>query len=250
MSQSKTYLITGASTGLGWAVAKKLLENDYNVLLTARTSKSFTELAQKFSGQVRYYIGDVMDEKFINHLIESVPSDLAGVFINAGGPPAATLEETSLSDWDDAYRLLIRWKVQLVKGILPIFQNNQAGRVLFSESSSITRPIKNLGLSNSLRMAIIGLAKTLVLENLKSGITFNILAPGYHETKALERLYNKLSEQKNISFEDAKRLIPTAIPTGKTGSPDDYASLANWILTGPSDFLTGQVLNIDGGTSI
>lgn len=250
IKNNNIFLITGASSGLGWAVSKKLLENGNKVILTARSERSFKELLNKYPKQVTYHLGDVNDEDFIKYLIESQPFNLTGVFINAGGPPAATFEESSLEDWDLAYKLLIRWKIQLVKGILPILQKNQKGRVLFSESNSITRPIKNLVLSNSMRMPIIGLIKSLVLEYPKSGITFNILAPGSHETKALDRLYEKLCKQQDISIEEAKEIISTGIPIGKTGSPDDYASFAHWILTGPSDFLTGQVLNIDGGTSV
>lgn len=247
---NNTYLVTGASSGLGEAVAEKLLINGNSVILTARTEKKFKELSSKYPNQVVYYIGDVNNAEFINQLIQSLPSNLIGAFINAGGPPAATFEESSLEDWDLAYKLLVRWKIQLVKGLLPILQKNKKGRVLFSESNSITRPIKNLVLSNSMRMVIIGLSKTLVLEYPKSGITFNILAPGSHDTKALDRLYDKLCNQKGIAIKEAKEIITAAIPTGKTGSPSDYASLAQWILTGPSDFLTGQVVNIDGGTSV
>lgn len=159
----KTYLITGASSGLGEAVARNLLANGCKVILTARSATKFEELSEKFSQQVVYYLGDVNKEEFITKLIHSLPADLSGVFINAGGPPATTFEESSLDEWDSAFRLLITWKVQLIKGVLPIFQKNHMGRVLFSESNSITRPVKNLILSNSLRMAIIGFTKTLVL---------------------------------------------------------------------------------------
>ncbi|HKM44142.1 MAG TPA: SDR family NAD(P)-dependent oxidoreductase [Dysgonamonadaceae bacterium] len=128
--KAKHFLITGASSGLGWAVSKKLLKNGSKVILTARSEYSFTELVNKYPNQVIYHLGDVNNEEFIEDLIESLPSNLSGVFINAGGPPAATFEECSLEDWDDAYKLLIRWKIQLVKGILPIFQNNQEGTAI------------------------------------------------------------------------------------------------------------------------
>lgn len=248
--KQKTYLITGASSGLGNSVAKKLLQSKQNVILSARSEEPLKKLKKEFYGQVHFLTGDVTKEDFINKLVEATPNNVAGLFVNAGGPPAATIRETTLSDWDNAYNLLVRWKVQLIQGILPKLIQHQFGRVLFSESTSITKPVQNLVLSNSLRMAIVGFCKTLALENQNSGITFNVLAPGYHETKAVERLYKKLSEQNKISIEEAKKLIAQDIPTGTTGSPDDYASLAQWFLTGESNFITGQVINIDGGTSI
>jgi 3-oxoacyl-[acyl-carrier protein] reductase len=158
--------------------------------------------------------------------------------------------ETTLQDWDLAYNQLIRWKIQLTQILIPKLLKNQYGRIVYTESTSINRPVKNLVLSNSLRMSIIGFVKTLVLEHGKSGITFNILAPGYHDTRALERLYKKLSVQDEITIDEAKLKLTSSIPVGEIGSVDDYASLASWLLSLKSSFVTGQVFTIDGGASI
>jgi 3-oxoacyl-[acyl-carrier protein] reductase len=250
MSQSKTYLITGASSGLGHAVAQRILLNNEKVFLVARTADELEALKEAYPNLVRYRTGDLTDPAFIDELVADLPPLLAGAFINAGGPPAGRLEELSLEDWDAAYHLLIRWKVQLTQKLLPLLKHNQYGRLLYSESTSITRPVENLGLSNSLRMAMIGYVKTLVQENTNTGITFNILAPGYHETKALDRLFNKLSEQREIGREAARQVIMAKIPTGYMGQPQDFAALAAWILSEEAGFLNGQVLNLDGGTSV
>src|SRR5690554_3524066 len=124
------------------------------------------------------------------------------------------------------------------------------GRIVFSESTSVTRPVENLGLSSSLRMAIIGYMKTLVLENQGSGLTFNMLAPGFHETKAVERLFKKKSEQQNISRDAAKEQMQQTVPTRSMGQPEDFAALALWLLSPQSNFITGQILHLDGGTSV
>ena len=121
---------------------------------------------------------------------------------------------------------------------------------MFSESTSVTRPVENLGLSSSLRMAIIGYMKTLVLENQGSGLTFNMLAPGFHETKAVERLFKKKSEQQNISRDAAKEQMQQTVPTRSMGQPEDFAALALWLLSPQSNFITGQILHLDGGTSV
>jgi 3-oxoacyl-[acyl-carrier protein] reductase len=250
MSQSKTYLITGASSGLGNAVAQRILLNNEKVFLVARTAYALEALKDAYPQLVRFRTGDLTDSAFIDELMADLPQNLAGAFINAGGPPAGRLENLSIEDWDAAYRLLIRWKVQLTQKLIPLFKQNNYGRLLFSESTSVTRPVENLGLSNSLRMAIIGFVKTLVGENANTGITFNILAPGYHETKALDRLFNKLSEQRHISTEAAKQIIMDKIPMGFMGQPQDFAALATWILSEEAGFLNGQVVNLDGGTSV
>ena len=250
MSVSKKILVTGAGSGLGYAVAQNLLKSEHSLFVVARNTDSLEKLKQAYPKQLEIIPGDLREPAFIKELAAKMPRDLGGAFINAGGPPAATLEETSMAQWDEAYRQLIRWKVQLSQLLLPGFKRNKYGRLLYSESTSITRPVDNLGLSNSLRMAIIGYVKTLVLENSNSGITFNIIAPGYHETKAVERLYRKLSEQQNISLGQAQKLLTAKIPTGSIGNANDYASLAAWILSEQAAFLNGQVINLDGGTSV
>ena len=250
MSQSKTYLITGASSGLGLAVAQRILLHNERVFLVARTADALEALQEAYPQLVRYRTGDLTDPAFIEKLVADLPHSLAGAFINAGGPPAGRLQELSMEDWDAAYRLLIRWKVQLTQKLLPLFKHNHYGRLLFSESTSVTRPVENLGLSNALRMAMVGYVKTLVQENANTGITFNILAPGYHETKRLDGLFDKLSEQRQISRGAAKQSIVEKIPTGTMGQPQDFAALAAWILSEEAGFLNGQVVNLDGGTSV
>lgn len=247
---NKTYLITGASSGFGNEVAKKLLTKGYNVLLVARRVEKLIELEKQYPNQVLPIGLDLTQPNSIEILKKKLPSSLKGVFINAGGPPAKSFKETNIKDWDDSYKLLIRWKVELLQEVLPIFSSANFGRVIFSESNSITKPIENLVLSNSLRMNTIGLMKTLVIEYSKYNITFNTLAPGYHETEALERIYNKIMTTQNITKEETVENIKNKIPTKTIGSPIDYASLAIWLLTENSDYITGQIINIDGGVSV
>jgi 3-oxoacyl-[acyl-carrier protein] reductase len=173
--------------------------------------------------------------------------ELHGDFVNAGGPPAMTIGETGISDWDSGYRLLIRWKIDLILRLLPRFTAKGYGRILFSESSSIKQPVENLVLSNSLRMTIAGFSKSLAQEYAPSGITSNLIAPGYHNTKAVERLYVKKSEKEGISIEEAKKKVEERIPMGKAGDPGDFASLACWLLSPLSQFVTGQVYALEGG---
>lgn len=250
MINREIFLITGASSGLGLAVANALIHNGHEVILVARNESKLKEICAKQPQQASYICGDLSQESFVRYMVSKLPENLSGAFINAGGPPAKTTAETTLEDWDNAYNLLIRWKVQLTRELIPLFQKQGYGRIVYSESTSVTRPVENLALSNSLRMAIVGLTRTLVNEYKNSGITFNVLAPGYHETKALERLYDKLSQQQSITVDKARELIAQKIPTGSTGDVLHYASLACWLLGSQSDFITGQVINVDGGVSI
>lgn len=248
--EKQLFIVTGASSGLGNAVAKALLENGSELIAVARREAPLKELSDRYTGRVEMICGDVMHDEILQRIIEAIRGrKLSGVFVNAGGPPAMSFQETSIEDWDDAYKLLIRWKVALISSLIPIFKQQEYGRILFSESSTIKQPIENLVLSNSLRMAVAGMAKTLSLEVADKGITVNVIGPGFHETEAVERLFVKKSELEGISVEEARKKMLGSIPTGNIGNPDDFASLASWLLSPLSGFVTGQVYTLDGGTT-
>lgn len=245
------FIVTGASSGLGRAVADSLLDNKASVIAVARREDSLMEILEKYPDGVEIIIGDILEEDTINKIIAKLGGrKLSGVFVNAGGPPAMSFEETQMANWDDAYHLLIRWKVYLVKKLIPFFREQKYGRILFSESATIKQPIENLVLSNSLRMAIAGIAKTLSLELADAGITVNVIGPGFHETSAIDRLFNKKSELEGISFDEARAKTTEQIPMGKIGNPADFASLAVWLLSPLSGFVSGQVISVDGGATL
>jgi 3-oxoacyl-[acyl-carrier protein] reductase len=172
---------------------------------------------------------------------------LHGILVNAGGPPAKTFLETDLDDWDNAYRNLVRWKVELTQKMVPSLVDAKYGRLLYIESSSVKQPLENLVLSNSLRLAVTGFVKTLSQEISRSGVTLNVLAPGSHDTAAIERLYRKKSEQTHVGIDEVRKKAVETIPVGSLGDPRDLASLAAWLLSPHSKYITGQTISVDGG---
>ena len=167
--------------------------------------------------------------------------------INAGGPPAKTVLETTLDDWDNAYKNILRWKVEITQAFVPKMMMQNYGRILYIESSSVKQPLENLVLSNSLRVAVVGMVKTLSQEIAKSGVTLNILGPGSHNTPAIDRIYKKKSEQTGLPFDEVKQNAITQIPVGALGEADDFASLALWLLSPMSRYITGETITVDGG---
>jgi len=246
--KDKLFIVTGASSGLGHAVARTLMSEGALVIAVARRNELLKKLEAEFPGRSEILAGDITQIGTIEKLLGLLNDrDLAGIFVNAGGPPAKSISETTIEDWDRAYNQLLRWKVQLVISLLPKFTERRYGRILFSESTSIKQPVENLVLSNSLRLAVAGFAKTLSEEYAGKGITVNIIGPGHHDTDAVKRLFIKKSEQIDITFDEAKSLAISKIGVGRMGSPDDFASLAAWLLSPHSGFVTGQAYFLDGG---
>jgi 3-oxoacyl-[acyl-carrier protein] reductase len=135
----------------------------------------------------------------------------------------------------------------LTQRFVPSLVKNNYGRLLFIESATVKQPLENLVLSNSLRAAVVGMVKTLSQEIAGTGVTLNILGPGSHNTPAIDRIYRKKSEQTGIPFEEVKATAIRQIPVGFLGEAADFASLAIWLLSPHSRFITGQTISVDGG---
>jgi 3-oxoacyl-[acyl-carrier protein] reductase len=242
------FIVGGAGSGLGKATAIQLISEGATVIAIGRSAAPLEELRHLDPGRVETLVCDITEEASIEIIKEHIGGrQLHGMLVNAGGPPARTFMETSLEDWDQAYRSLLRWKVAIAKELVPLMQTHQYGRLLFIESSAVKQPLENLVLSNSLRVAVVAFVKTLSQEMAKSGITFNVLGPGSHDTPAIERVYRKKAEQSGISLEKARELGIGQVPVGSLGRPENFAALACWLLSPQSAFITGQTISVDGG---
>jgi 3-oxoacyl-[acyl-carrier protein] reductase len=246
--KDKLFVVTGATGGLGNGVARALLDENAKIIAIARENDRLNKFAGRFPGQVEPIQGDVTQTGTIQKILKQIGNRyLNGILINAGGPPAKSFLETNLDDWDTAYNSLLRWKVELIKALLPTFQNQNYGRIVFIESMSVKQPVANLVLSNSLRLAVVGFVKTLSQEVAKDGITVNILAPGFHDTPAAHRLFVKRSEIENISIDKARQKYESEIVVGRMGDTHEFGMLAAWLLSPHSGYITGQTISVDGG---
>jgi len=244
------FIVGGASSGLGKAVALRLLEEGANVLGVARGAEGLQAIASAFPGQFQFVAADITTPAALEEIVKRVGErQVHGVLVNGGGPPAKMIMETTPEDWDDAYQKLLRWKVPFVQALIPAMKNAGYGRILFLESQSVKQPIENLVLSNSLRMAVVGFAKTLSKEMAGTGITANVIGPGSHDTAAIERLYKKKSEQTGLSVAEVREAAIRNIPAGALGQAEDFAQLAAWLLSPGSRYVTGQVYLVDGGST-
>lgn len=247
--QNQLFIVSGASSGFGKAIAEALLKEGAHIIAVARGEEKLQIIKSLAPERVSLVTGDIADSKVIAEVIKALGSrQLHGIVVNAGGPPAKTVMETTLEDWDNAYKNILRWKVEITQALVPRMIEQGYGRILYIESSSVKQPLENLVLSSSLRVAVVGMVKTLSQEIAANGVTLNILGPGSHNTPAIDRIYHKKSEQTGASFEEVRARAIAQIPVGKLGEAADFASLALWLLSPLSRYVTGQTITVDGGS--
>ncbi len=243
----KLFLVGGATSGLGKAIAEQLIKEGAQVIAVARTEAKLKELQQQ-SNRIEMVAGDLSSAAVLDKVLTKIGSRiLTGAVVNSGGPPAMPVLETTLSDWDQAYKTVVRWKIALTQALLPKMIAQQYGRLLYIESVSTKQPVENLVLSNAMRLAVTGYVKTLSQEIGASGVTLNILGPGYHATQRMESLFAKNSALKGIPEEEIRKTFSAQTAVKKIGKPENFASLALWLLSPYSSYITGQTITVDGG---
>nr|WP_321407340.1 SDR family oxidoreductase [uncultured Carboxylicivirga sp.] len=246
--KNQTFLVGGCTAGFGKATTEALLNEGAKVIGVARKEEGLNQLHSIYKKSFIPLVGNITTSETINTAVNLAKQEnISGVLINAGGPPAMSFEETRLSDWDEAYRNLLRWKVELTHKLLPHFKEKQYGRIVFIESSSVKQPYENLVLSTSLRLAVVGMMKTVSQEVSGQNINFNMIAPGSHNTSAINRLIEKKSQVTGDDFDKVKQQFIDAIPAKQFGNPEYLGSLATWLLSPIAEFVTGQVYAIEGG---
>ncbi len=249
--KDKLFVVTGASSGLGKGVAEGLLNEGAKIIAVARNRDKLEAFASGYKEMVEIFAGDITQSDTIQKLTTFIGNRrIDGLLVNAGGPPAKLFMETGLADWDEAYCSIVRWKVEITQKLLPKFIDQHYGRILYIESSAVKQPVKNLVLSNSLRLAVVGFVKTLSQEAGKNGVTLNVLAPGFHATAAVERLYIKRSQNENISIGEAKKKYEAETKVGRIGRPAEFGKLGAWLLSPLSGYITGQTISVDGGSIV
>lgn len=247
--QDQRFIVCGASSGFGRAIAEQLLQEQAQVIAVARREAKLKELKEQWPDQVTVVAGNLLVDETHNEIEGAIGNDpLHGVVINAGGPPALTPMETALVDWDKAYKKVMRWKIQLSLRLVSYFTSNGYGRMVYIESQSVKQPIPKLVLSNAFRAGMVGFAKSLSEEVAGDGVTVNVIAPGSHNTPAIDRVIRKESEDSDMSFEETKAEMEQAIPVGRMGEAGELASLAAWLLSNRAGYVTGQTISHDGGS--
>lgn len=252
--KGKVALVCAASRGLGKAVAEELANEGANLILCARDteilSQTCGEIRQKSGVEVIAISADLTKFADIENLYKESIKTFGQIDIlvtNVGGPPAGTFENLSRENWTNATNLLLTSVLDLTRLVLPGMKERHWGRILNITSIASKQPVENLILSNSLRAAVTGFAKTLADEIAPFGITVNNILPGYTRTERVEQLAQTIAEKEGITPEEAQSKWTSEIPMKRLGEPSEFAALAAVLVSERASYITGSSIAVDGG---
>ena len=240
--KDRTYLVTAASKGLGFSVARSLTDEGARVIICSRKEESLKKATELLGDRSSYYVTDLSKKDDVQHLIQQIASQhdhLDGLFVNAGGPPPGPFSKLTDEDWKRAFDLTLMSAVWLTREALPLLKKSDAPSILYSTSISVKQPIDNLLLSNALRPAVIGMMRTLAGELAPDGIRLNAICPGYIQTERVKELRS--------ASEAAEDAVTAKIPLGRIGTPEEFGPVCTFLLSPRASYIHGSLLLIDGG---
>jgi 3-oxoacyl-[acyl-carrier protein] reductase len=252
--KGKRAFVTGASRGLGFAVARTLAAEGCRVAINSRSAEKLNAAAKEIEAEsglpVTALAGDVGDSAEIEKMVKNAAAALGGLDLlvtNAGGPPAGSFESLDEAAWAKAIDLSLLSHVRLMRAALPYLRKSDAASVLTITSYSVKQPIPNLVLSNSIRAATVGLTKTLALELGGEGIRFNSILPGWTKTERVTELMGARAQAQNTSVDEEIAKQMEQSPLGRMAEPQEFANPAVFLLSPAASYITGVMLTVDGG---
>jgi 3-oxoacyl-[acyl-carrier protein] reductase len=240
-------VVTGASRGIGRAIALALAAEGADVVAAARDAEKLKELALAAGpGTITAHVADMSQADAIQSLAGELERADILVF-NTGGPPFGTAAETTDASWTTQFEAMFLSAIRLTRLALPGMRTRRFGRIMLVVSSGVIQPIPNLALSNALRSALVGWAKTLATEVAADGVTVNCLAPGRIATDRIVEFDQTRSRREGITVEQAQKLSIATIPAGRYGDADEFAAMAAFLASPRASYMTGGIIRIDGG---
>ncbi len=252
--RGRTALVAASSKGLGRAVAEALGAEGANLVLCARGEGALRETAEAIRGatgvRVVDVVADVSDPADVARVVAAAEEAFGGVDVlvtNSGGPPAGPFESHSPDAWHAATRGLLDSVVNLTRAVLPGMKARRWGRIVNVTSIAVKQPVDGLILSNSLRAAVTGFARTLANEVAPFGITVNNVMPGYTATQRVEDLAQKNASLRGTTPAAERAGWEGQIPMGRLGEPREFAAMVAFLASDLASYTTGASVPVDGG---
>jgi len=252
----KRALITAASRGLGRASALALAAEGARIAVAGRNVAGMDDLLDELraagAAEAVAVEIDLSRRETLVPGVEAAVAALGGLDIfvaNTGGPEAGPFLSIKREGWEAALNESLLPLVDLCHAVLPEMQKNQWGRIIFVTTVGVKIVQPNMVLSDSVRLAVVGLAKSLSIEFAHEGIMVNCLCPGPFATDRMEYLVQSSMDQRGLSRADAEKLWLAEVPTGKFGDPKDFGAIVATLASERAGFITGTAIALDGGKS-
>ncbi len=220
----KVALVTAASQGIGYAIAKELAQEGARVAVSSRTREKIEAAASEIGA--RPYVHNTLDL----------------LVTNTGGPPGGDPLEFTREQWEAAHRELVVAPIEMIEEVVPGMRERGFGRIVSVSSSAAREPIPSLLLSSSHRPGLLGAFKTLAQKLAPDGITLNTILPGRIATDRITHLHG--------SIEEARKVAREQLPARRLGTAEEVAAAAAFLCSERASYITGVALLVDGGLTI
>jgi 3-oxoacyl-[acyl-carrier protein] reductase len=252
--KNKIILAAGASSGLGYSVARIAAGEGARVAIGSRTREDIQKAARTIQNETgSQVIGlqlDMKDSDSIRGWLDGVVEEFGaidGVLVNAGGPPAGTFADFYDNEWEEAFKLTLLSSIRLIREAAEVMKKNGGGSILTLTSISVKEPIPNLILSNVMRSGVVSLMKTVSREFAPFGIRVNNIIPGYFNTDRLKKLDAITAEKTEKSVKEIQAERQADVPLKRYGEPEEFGKAAVFLLSPAASYVTGHSFVIDGG---
>lgn len=247
-------VVAASSSGLGKASAAALADEGANVVINGRDSERLSDAAddlrESAAGEVVAHPGDLTDPDDVEGVIDRAVQEFGGLdhlVTNAGGPPSGPFLETTDEDWEAAYELLVMSAVRLCRAAADPLRAAGGGTIVAITSHSVKEAIDDLVLSNSVRMGVVGLEKTLSRE-FAPAVRANVVMPGTHATDRMEYLIQRSVDAGDFdSWEESRAHWTHGIPLERMGDPDRFGQVVAFLSSEPASYINGEAVMVDGG---
>lgn len=251
--KGRTALVLGAGGGLGSAIAVSLAGEGANVALADvnMDALDITARAVEAAGGRAFKLHwDLADASVIEANIAAIEAELGPVDVlinNTGGPPPTPAANQDPALWQSSFDSMVMSVIRITDRVLPGMRQRRWGRIVTSTSSGVVSPIANLGISNAMRLTLVGWSKTLAREVGPDGVTANIVLPGRIATPRIAFLDQKRAEREGRTAAEVQDESTGSIPMKRYGTPQEYANAVVFLASDAASYITGSVTRVDGG---
>jgi 3-oxoacyl-[acyl-carrier protein] reductase len=251
--KGKNAVVCGSTQGIGLAIAKELALLGANCTLIARNENALREVVRALdtsSGQRHdFLIADFSKPDDVGNTIEEhVKQHTVHILINnTGGPPAGMIMDAKEEEFLKAFNQHLVCNHILTKAVVPSMKKEGYGRIINIISTTVRIPLKNLGVSNTIRGAVASWAKTMANELGQFNITVNNLLPGNIETQRLAFVIEASAKNANTSSDKVELSMKNEIPMKRFGEPSEIAAVAAFLASPAGSYVSGVSIPVDGG---